>query len=156
MDKAAEPFTAHHDHLTAGDPWHLVRARRSQLESLMWPLAVVVLDELDQDALQLPATEDQQVVEALAPDGPYPALRERVRARRSVGQADDLDALAAEDVVEADRELGVSIVKQKPGRERALLELPGQVASLLRTSARRRSSDWRRERRASRRRRRSV
>jgi hypothetical protein len=45
-------------------------------EPLVRPGLVVVLDALDQHPLQLPPTEDQQVVEDLAPGCPHPALRE--------------------------------------------------------------------------------
>ena len=54
-----------------------------------------------------------------------------LRSRRPVGQADDLDALAPEDVIEPCGELGVSVTEQEPGAQLAVLELPGQVPSLL-------------------------
>jgi hypothetical protein len=44
---------------------------------------------------------------------------------------DHLHALAAEDLVEGGRELGVTITEQMPCSEIAILELPGQVARLL-------------------------
>jgi hypothetical protein len=41
----------------------------------MRPVGVVVLDVNAQDALKLSATDDQQPVKAVAPDGADPALR---------------------------------------------------------------------------------
>jgi hypothetical protein len=71
------------------------------------------------------------VVKALPPDGSHPALRERVRAWRPVGQPDHPHTLAAEDLVEGSGELGVAITEEVPCSELSVLELPGQVASLL-------------------------
>jgi hypothetical protein len=90
-----------------------------------------VADELDQHSLQVPLSEDQQMVEQLSTHGPHPALGDRVRLRRPIGQPDDLDALTSEDVVERAGELGVTVAEQEPGARLAVLQLPGQVASLL-------------------------
>src|SRR5215472_6981840 len=97
----------------------------------MRPRRVVVLDELPHDVLQMPAAEDQEVVENLAPCCPYPPLRERVRPRRSVGEVDDLHAFTAEDLVEPGRELGVSVAEQVAGSDMAILKEPGQLTGLL-------------------------
>jgi hypothetical protein len=82
----------------------------------MRPVRVVVVDVDAEDALELPAAGDQEPVEAVAADGADPALRERVRLRRPKWGADDLDALASEDVVEGAAELAVTSVDQEPGR----------------------------------------
>lgn len=42
-----------------------------------------------------------------------------------------MDALAAEDVVEGGGELGIAVAEQEPGAQLAVLQLPGQVPSLL-------------------------
>ena len=65
----------------------------------MRPVGVVVVDVDAQDTLTLPAAADQQPVKAIAADGADPAFGECVRPRRAKRGADDLDALAAEDVV---------------------------------------------------------
>jgi hypothetical protein len=56
-----------------------------------------------ENVLELAAAEDQQRVEALVPEGSYPALGMRVRIRRSDRCSDDLDAFALEDAVEKRR-----------------------------------------------------
>jgi hypothetical protein len=73
-------------------PWYLC----CQLERSVGPVSVVVVDV---DALKLSSPCDQQPVEAVATEGADPALGERVRFRRPKRGADDLDTLAAEDVV---------------------------------------------------------
>jgi hypothetical protein len=104
---------------------------RAQAEPLVRSGLVVVASELGEDLFQVTPTEDQQVVEQLAARGANPALGERVRTRRPVGQADDLDALAAEDFIEGSGELGVPVTEQELGGKVAILQLPGQVPSLL-------------------------
>ena len=42
-----------------------------------------------------------------------------------------MQPLAPEDGVEARRELGVTIVEEHPDRQRAVLQVPGEVARLL-------------------------
>src|SRR5207245_1628300 len=56
--------------------------------------------ELDQHVLQVSLPEDQQVVEPLPTHGADPVFSDCVRAWRPIGQADDLNGLAADDVVE--------------------------------------------------------
>ncbi len=63
VDQAAKPILAHN--LAARDAVHLGRcAGRELIKPLMRPSSVVVLDELDQHALQVPAAQDQMVIEA--------------------------------------------------------------------------------------------
>ena len=93
-----------------------------QAKRAMWPMGVVVVDVNVQDALKLSATDDQQPVEAVAPDGADPALGKRVRLRRPKRGADDLDALAFEDVVEGATEFAVAVVDQEANRPRTLRE----------------------------------
>ena len=53
-----------------------------EVEGAVWPLAVVAPNVDVDDALELPAVEDEQPVEALAADAAYPAFHVRVRVRR--------------------------------------------------------------------------
>jgi hypothetical protein len=78
-----------------------------------------VVDIDAEDALELPAAGDQEPVEAVAADGADPAFGERVRPRRPKRGADDLDALASEDVVEGAAELAVTIVDNRAGVARS-------------------------------------
>jgi putative transposase len=72
----------------------------------MRPVGVVMLDIYPQDPFKLSATCDQEPIETVTADGSDPALGERVGVWRTKRRADDLDALALEDVVE-----GIRIVK---------------------------------------------
>ena len=94
----------------------------SQAQRAMRPVGVVVLDVDTQDTIELSAACDQEPVEAVAANRADPALGERVRVRRPKRGADDLDALALEDVVEGAAELAVAVVDQEPDRPRALRE----------------------------------
>jgi len=85
-------------------------------------MGVVVVGVDAQNALELFSTCDQEPVEAVAADRTDPALGERVRVRRPKRGADDLDALALEDVVEGAAELAVAVVDQEADRPRALAE----------------------------------
>src|SRR6266540_484459 len=58
------------------------------------------------------ASEDEDAIEAVAADGPHPALSERVRVRRSNRRPDHLDPLGAEDLVKGATELRVAIVEK--------------------------------------------
>ena len=46
----------------------------------MWAFGAVVLDELSEHRLEVPLVADDETVEALVPEGPHDALRDRVRA----------------------------------------------------------------------------
>jgi hypothetical protein len=87
----------------------------------------VVVDEFLQHALQMSPTKDQQVIQALSPRRPHPALGERVRPRRSCRCAHHLHAFAPEHLIEAGVELGVPVADQEPGGQLSILQLPGQV-----------------------------
>jgi hypothetical protein len=106
------------------------------------------LHELGEDVLEVAPAKNQEVVEALAPDGADPAFGERVRARAPVGSPGYPDGLTPEDLVERGGELGVAITQQELDREPALLNFPGEVACLLGDPRRR--SDGRCKRRGGR------
>src|SRR5919106_2614357 len=96
----------------------------------MWPVLVVVVAVDAEHMLEVAAAEDEDAVEAVGADGADPALGVGVRVRRLDGRADQLDALAPEDLVEGVAELRVAVVDEKP--ERLLVaELHDQVARLL-------------------------
>ncbi len=88
----------------------------------MRPVSVVVVDVDAEDVLELSAACDQNPVEAVAPDSTDPAFGERVRVRRPKRGADDLDTLAAEDVVENAAEFAVAVVDQETDRPRSFGE----------------------------------
>jgi len=86
------------------------------------PVGVVVLDVDAQHALELSSARDQHPIEAVAADRADPAFGEGVRVGCPIRGADDLDALAPEDVVEGPAELAVAVPDQEPDRLRALRE----------------------------------
>jgi hypothetical protein len=73
-----------------------------------------------QDALELPAADDQEPVETVAADRADPAFGECVRLRRSERGADDLDAFALPDVIEGAAEFAIAVVNQETDRCRSL------------------------------------
>ena len=79
-------------------------------------MAVVMVDIDTEHLLELSPADDQDPVEAVAPDSADPALGERVRLRRPERRADDLDTVASEDLVEHLAELAVAIVDQEANR----------------------------------------
>src|SRR6266540_4217352 len=97
----------------------------------MWPLPVVVTHIDAKDLLELSAVEDEEPVEALAPDGADPALDVRVCVRCPHRCSDHLDPVAAEDGVEGAAELAIAVVDQQPGPLAAVVEVHQQVARLL-------------------------
>jgi hypothetical protein len=73
----------------------------------MRAVVVVVSDVLDKHLFETVAPEDQEAGGARSADSANEPLGESVRSRRSNGTVDDSDALGAEHLVEALRELGV-------------------------------------------------
>jgi hypothetical protein len=82
---------------------------RSQGKRAMGAMLVVVTRVDAQDVGELPPAEDQDPVEALAPDAFDPTLRVRLRPRRRDWRADHPDPFRAEDLVEDERELAVAV-----------------------------------------------
>src|SRR5947209_714157 len=78
------------------------------------PVVMLAIDA--EQVVEVTAAEDQATVETVAPQRAYPALGVRVRVRRLHRRVDDLDRLAAEDVVEAAAELAVAIMDQEAER----------------------------------------
>jgi hypothetical protein len=97
----------------------------------MRSVLVVVTDVDGQDTLEMVAADDEQVVEALAPNGAYPSLGERVGHRGSYRRADDLGPDRTPDVVKGAAELGVSISDQVAGYHCPVLHRCDDVAGLL-------------------------
>src|SRR5665213_3633258 len=97
----------------------------------MGPVAVVVLDVLVDDSFEMSTTEDEHPVQTFTPDSTDEALGEGVCSGRSDRSSNGPDALGAEHLVEAGRELGVAIADQELDRLCTLGELIGQIPGLL-------------------------
>src|SRR5674476_865771 len=95
----------------------------------MWPLLVVVSNVGLEHPLEVPATVDQDVVEALSAHGPHEPLRECIRPRCPDRGSDDPDALAAEHRIERSAVLGVPVAQEEPHTRQPLVD--GEVPRLL-------------------------
>jgi hypothetical protein len=116
----------------SGEPESRARLWRHKSQATMRTMAVVMIDVGVQDALELVTAGDQDPVEALAPNGADEALGKRVGLRSLDRCSDDLDPLAAEDLVEGPGELRVAIVDQEAWRRGSVGERPRELAGLLR------------------------
>jgi hypothetical protein len=86
------------------------RVGRSQAERAMGTMLVEVTHVDAQDVHELSAAEDEDTVEALAPDAADPALEVGGRGRRLEGRVDHADPVPGEDRVEGAGELLVAVV----------------------------------------------
>src|ERR1039458_110592 len=77
------------------------RCRHSKSKATVRPMLVVMPDVVAKDCFEVVTAENERPVEALFADGPYPPLRDRVRAWRSRRCLDHLDTFAGEHLVEA-------------------------------------------------------
>jgi hypothetical protein len=90
-----------------------------------------MIDVVAQHPLEVPSSDDEEPVQALAPQGAEPTFHHGVGAGRSHRRADNLHALGAEDLIGGGGELGVPIVDQEPELRRALAECTDEVPCLL-------------------------
>jgi hypothetical protein len=86
-------------------------------------------DVLGQDLLEVPATEDEKPVQALAAYRANKALRHRIRPWGSHRRLQYPDAVGTEHVVEADSELRVPVPDEELDRTGALGQYETQVDS---------------------------
>jgi hypothetical protein len=77
-------------------------------------MAVVVLDVAVEDAKEVAAAGDQEMVQAFPAQGADPALGDGVGVRRLDRCADDLGAEPVPDVIEGSGELAVAVAEQEP------------------------------------------
>jgi hypothetical protein len=102
-----------------------------QPERSVWTVFVVVLDVHPKDPRQMPASYNQEPVQALGADGAHPPLRVGVRPGRPDGRHEHLGTLRAEHVVEAPGELRVPVTEQESYPSASLFQDEQQVAGLL-------------------------
>lgn len=88
--------------------------RWDESERTMGPVFVVVQRVDANDTLEVAATDDQEVVEAVAADGADPPLRVGVRVRRPDRRPDHPHTLGTEDLIEAAVELRVAVMDEQP------------------------------------------
>jgi hypothetical protein len=97
-----------------------LRERRTLIERAVRTVLVVMPDLGADDLLQVAAADDQEPVEAFAPQASYAPLRMRLCSWRLHRRADHADALRAEHVVEAEAELAVAVGEEEAHRLFAL------------------------------------
>ncbi len=105
--------------------------RRSLVPRLVRPVFVIVPCVLGHDILEVPFAEDQQVVQALAPQCSHVPLRKGIRPRRPEGRLDDPHAIVGEHVIEDGRELAVAVADEELELAGAFAEIHEKVAGLL-------------------------
>jgi hypothetical protein len=84
----------------------------SLVKGAMWPVGVVVVDVVDDEAFELMLVPDNGAVEKLAAQGSDPAFRERVRHRGPNRCLEDLEAFGPEDLVEGLDELAAAVTDE--------------------------------------------
>ena len=97
----------------------------------MGTVFVVVADVDAQYLFELTAGEDQDAVEAFVAHGSNPTFGDGVGVGGPYRGADDLDAFAAKDGIEARRELGVAVSDQEPDLAAVIGECHAHVAGVL-------------------------
>ena len=105
--------------------------RRLELQRPVRPVPVVVLDIDSQDLLQVPATHDEQPVQALGPHRRDPALGVGVGVGCLQRRQHHSGVLRTEHVVEPAAELRVTIANQNAHPASSFLQDKQQVAGLL-------------------------
>jgi hypothetical protein len=105
-----------------GDTRRIVR--RDEAKTAMRSALVVVTNEDLQHSFKVAVVEDEQMIQALAPDGAHPTLGIGVGHWRPHGGADDPRPDRAPYVVEGSAELGVSIPYQVAGNEPSAQNTP--------------------------------
>ena len=94
-------------------------------------LAVVMADVLSKHSLEVAMAKDEHPVEAFASDGSHPTLRVGIGSRRSNRGLNDLDALGAEHLIEAGRELCVPITDEELDGTTSISQVTDQIAGHL-------------------------
>ncbi len=97
----------------------------------MGSLAVVVIDVLPKNQLQVALAENEQPVQGFAAQSLDHPLAMGVGSRPPVGCEGDLCAFAAEHLIELVDELGIPVMYGEPDWRLELVQLPAQVPGLL-------------------------
>ena len=94
---------------SAGAGLRVVSERRSLIEGAVWPVGVVMVDVVGDEAFELSLVPDDGAVEELAAQRPNPAFGECVGDRCVDWGLQDLEPFGSEDVVESVDELAASV-----------------------------------------------
>jgi hypothetical protein len=102
------------------------RLRRLKVKRKMGSLAVVVIDVLLKNRLQVPLAEDEQPVQGFVAQSLDHPLAMSVGSGAPVGRENDPGAFAAQYLIELVDELGVPIVDGNLDGDFEVVQLPGQ------------------------------
>lgn len=133
MDQSTEeiaPAQPAKDRSTPRAPRHR-RHGRQVTKAAVGTVPVVMLDRDPQHTRELPAADDQQLVQALSAHTTDPPFGDGVGVGRLNRYADDLDPGRAPHVIKRPGELGVPVTDQKPARDGLVVEDGDEVAGLL-------------------------
>ena len=89
--------------------------RRLLVEGSVGSVLVVVVDVVDDDAVELTLVPDDGPVEQLAAQGPDPAFSEGVRHGGANRSLEHFDAFSSEDLIKRGDELAATVTYQSPG-----------------------------------------
>jgi hypothetical protein len=103
----------------------------SSLARVGGPICVVVQRVLADEVFEVAAADNQEPVEAFAPNASDPALGVRPRLRRPYRRFDDTESFRAEDLIELAAELAVAVTDEQPRPDASVAKLHQQVARLL-------------------------
>jgi hypothetical protein len=106
-------------------------ARWHQLQTAMWPSAVVVADILFDYPFQVTPRDHEQMVETVLSDGSDPAFGECVRFRGTCRSQDGLHTYRGEDVVEVGSELRIAVTDDESHLLADVLKIGSEVAGHL-------------------------
>jgi hypothetical protein len=106
-----------------------------KVDTTMRALPVVVIDIFTKYPFEMTLAQDEHPVEAFGPHRPDPTLRKGIGPRRSDRCLDHPDALGPKDLLEAGRELGVSIPNEELDGSTTVQEITDQVTGTWVTNA---------------------
>ena len=95
-------------------------------------MAIVMINEHCENALEVSRVQNQQPIEALRTSGPDESFGDPIRLRCLNRRANDAYASALEHLNKAPREFAVVIAQQKTNRLRSFSEHPRHLPCLLR------------------------
>ena len=89
------------------------RERWLLVERAVWAVGVVVVDVVDDEALDLLLVPDDGAVEEFSSDRADPAFGKRICDRGADGGLEDLEAFGSEDLVEGVDELAAAVTHER-------------------------------------------
>ena len=99
MNRPTESIATYDARATRFTCWQMLRRGRSQGQTTVGPMAVVMVDEDANDVLEMLAVEDQEPIQTLRANRPHEPFRDTVCLRRAKRRANNLYPSALEDPI---------------------------------------------------------